>query len=453
MSKVDHNLTLKAMEKVSWVSSSGQSNEPKRPVKYTSTEVKKRGAYNPSALFSRLTDHLFDEDNIPELITASYQDDYDILHIHDIVLCRLSREAKDLPQLIYKKNEIELRLKERLKVIERKKLQLQLGEITGQINTIVGEEKKSKYLDESKELLTRYQQLGPVIRLKSFLCNTDETLDQENVDPNQEERLRIIRKYLEIAKKYIPINVVRIVPNDPRCPECGNELVPMDPEDYSVEVCEECGYERINLSKPSTFKDQTCQTKNTSNSDYEDRENFLKALECYLGEQQPPGDALFRALDEWASSYGHPDKETIRQTPLNDDTNDGTRGEYGKAMLYQALADTGYADNYKDVKLIGHLHWGWELPTMTQQERDIIVQDYDDTQKVYNRIKKDRKSSLNAQLRLYRHLEARNHKFRGKKVKPTEFKIPATPSIIEEHDMYWREMVKVIPDAKFTSLK
>ncbi len=446
-----------AISTVSWVG--GGSAQAKKPIRYARKEPQQRRThsavskpnYNLPSLFHRVTDVLFNADNIPDRISAMYSDDYDILHVHDVVLCKLNHEKRDLPDLFHKKEEIEKRLEDQLKIVERKKLLTQLEEVKSKIQTIETETRKKSYVEESKELLQRYQQLGPIIKVRSFLDEDSEEdkAKQEKKDPpespDQEERLRIIRRYLEIAKKYIAINVVRIIPNDRRCPGCGEDLVLVDPEDYSLERCEECGFERQNFSKPSFFKEAPNQGKSISNSDYEDRENFIKAFECYLGEQQAPPPSLFVALDGWAEKYEHPSKEEIRELPLNED---GTRGEYGKSMLLQALADEGYADYYKDVKLIGHLHWGWRLPSISQQDRDLIIQDYDNTQRVFNAIKKDRKSSLNTQLRLYRHLEARKIPCR-----PTDFKLPTTPNILEEQDIYWREMVKVIPGAEFTSLK
>lgn len=446
-----------AISTVSWVG--GGSVQAKKPIRYARKEPQQRRTqpsaskpnYNLPSLFHRVTDVLFNADNIPDRISATYSDDYDILHVHDVVLCKLNHEKQDLPDLFHKKEEIEKRLEDQLKIVERRKLLTQLEDIKSKIQTIETETRKKSYVEESKELLQRYQQLGPIIKVRSFLeeDNEEDKTNQEKKElvepPDQEERLRIIRRYLEVAKKYISINVVRIIPNDRRCPGCGEDLVLVDPEDYSLERCEECGFERLNFSKPSFFKEAPNQSKSISNSDYEDRENFIKAFECYLGEQQAPPPSLFAALDGWAEKYEHPPKEEIRELPLNED---GTRGEYGKSMLLQALADEGYADYYKDVKLIGHLHWGWRLPSISQQDRDLIIQDYDNTQRVFNAIPKERKSSLNTQYRLYRHLQARRIP-----CKPTDFKLPTTPNILEEQDIYWREMVKVIPGAEFTSLK
>lgn len=430
-----------SIQKTSWM-----NNSAKAPIRYPRREITPtiRTNYNLPTLFNRVTDVLLTEENIPDRILATYIDDYDILQVHDIILCKLNLEKKTLPDLYSQRNDIAQRLSDQLKIIERKKLHSQLEEIKKNIYLIEGEIKKKDYLAETKELINSYQQLGPIIKVKSFIEDIEKESEKEEITI-QEERLYIIKQYLDIAKKYIPLNVVRIIPNERSCPGCGQDLTFVDPEDYSIERCQECGFERLNLIKPSFCKEVNNQNKPVSNSDYEDKENFIKALECYLGEQKPPPESLFRALDNWAEKYNHPYKEEIKQLPLNDD---GTRGEYGKSMLLQALADEGYAEYYKDVKLIGHLHWGWKLPSVTQQERDLIIQDYDNTQKIFNEIPKERKSSLNTQYRLYRHLEARKIPCR-----PTDFKLPTTPGILEEQDIFWREMVNVIPGAKFTSLK
>lgn len=449
------NFTNIPIKTVSWVSSNNPKTKTLIPKKIpreifngkeSLNNSSSRGYYNLPSFFHCINDVLFNKDNIPDQISATYHDDYDILHIHDVVMCKLEHEQGELPDLRRKKSVIERRLNSNLKIVERKKLQSQLDKITTRINLIETRARERGYLESSKCLLDAYRRLGPVIRVKSFLDNTEVSEEAHlEANPQQDERFRIIRQYLQLAKKYIPLNVVRIIPNDRSCPGCGQDLILIDPEDFSLERCEECGFERYNLIKPSFTKEIINQSKSVSNSDYEDRENFIKAFECYLGEQQEPPNALFEALDSWAEKYNHPPKEVIRQLPLNED---GTRGEYGKSMLLQALADEGLADYYKDVKLIGHLQWGWRLPSVGQQDRDLIIQDYDNTQKIFNAIPKERKSSLNTQYRLYRHLQARKIP-----CKPTDFKLPTTPGILEEQDGYWREMITVIPGAEFMSLK
>jgi hypothetical protein len=399
--------------------------------------------YNLPSLFNRVTDFLFDPENVPERISGTYTNDYDIMHVHDVVLYKINHEKKELGTLIQRREGIKKRLEEQLKIVERRKLEGQLEEISRKIEEVKTESRRKQYLDESKEYLEKYQQLGPIVRVKSFNASSEEDVDEI---PDQEERLVVIKKYLDIAKKYIPINVVRIIPNDLSCPGCGQELVIINPEDASLERCEECGFERINLVKFSFTKDSSSgQSKSLVTSDYEDEENFLKVQSCYLGEQSPPSPQLFAALDEWARKYDYPTKEEIREMPLNED---GSRGPITKSMLFLALGELGYAENYKDIRLIGHLQWGWRLPVLSQQEREIILQDYRATQKIFNSIKKGRKSSLNAQLRLYRHLEAR-----GIPCQPSDFKLPTTPGILEEQDEYWKEMIKAIPGATFRPLK
>lgn len=421
---------------VNWVNK--ESSKPLRP-----TVQKTKNNYSFPTLFQRVTDVLFDDENIPNRIVATYGDDYDITHIHEIIIVKLEKENRELPFLQEKKVEIEEKLDNRLKVIQRKKITHELEVLNKRIDDLQNNRRKNEYIEESKEYLRRYQEMGPVMNKKSFM---DEEVARQVDEKQLEERIIIIRRYLDIAKKYIPINVIRIVIQDQSCPGCGGfNLLSDDPEYNTLERCQDCGYERLNFGQPSLMREGNLSTKTPSNSDYEDRENFVKALECYLGEQPKPPENLFLALDNWAYKYEHPSKEEISQFPIN---SDGTRGVYGKEMLIQALGDEGYADYYKDWKLIGHLQWSWELPKIGQQDRDMIVADYDGTQKIFNTIKGERKSSMNTQLRLYRHLEARSIPCH-----PSDFKLPTTPGILEEQDIYWREMIKAIPKARFTSLK
>lgn len=414
---------------------------PRRPNRFAA-KIQPKTSIPP--IFRRLNEHLL-EDEIPERIEGVYSDDYDILKVHHIILAKLKKEKKDIHLLTRRREALLIKLEQRLKVVERTKLIHELHKLNLTIESIDSDERKNNYLLASQQLIKNYQQLGPMIRHVSFVSD-EETNDFSEVVPQQSERLSIIRKYLLIAKQYININVIRIISNIQHCPNCGHDLILVDPEDYSLERCEECGYEKINLSKsiPTTGAG-VVSMKDMLNFGSEDRENFIHALECYLGEQQTPPGELFEALDKWSTSYHHPSKDRILEMPLN---KNGTRGEYGREMLLQALGDIGYADNYKDLRLIGHLYWGWELPTLSHQERELIIQDYDNTQVILRNIMRGRKSSINTQIRLYRHLEARGHD-----VNPADFKLPATPSIIEEADSYWRVMITAIPGAIFTSLK
>lgn len=397
---------------------------PKRPSRYIEKDKN----------IERETPRFLLSNEIPHEIVATYSSDYNILYIHDIILSKLQKEKEELPLLEKKKEFLERTLENPLTMVERKRLTAQLENITSQIDAISFDKKLNTYLQESKEYLEKYRQMGPVIKVKSFT-------KKESTIGESDERLSIIRKYITIAEKYIPIDVIQIIPNDRTCPGCKKDLVLVDPENYTLERCPECGYERLNFAQPAPSREE----RKVTSSDYIDRENFTKAFVNYLGEQEPPGENLFQALDEWAISYGHPPKEEVVKMPLN---KDGTRGDYGKTMLLQALSDTSFTNHYSDYRLIGHLYWGWKLPVMSPQEREIIFQDYDATQTVFRSLPRERKSSLNTQYRLYRHLEAR-----GYDVSPANFKLPTTPGIIEEHDACWKEMVKVIPNAKYRSLK
>jgi hypothetical protein len=103
-------------------------------------------------------------------------------------------------------------------------------------------------------------------------------------------------------------------------------------------------------------------------------------------------------------------------------------------MMFKALSETNNSVFYEDVNLICHLYWGWLLPDISADE-DQIMNDYDMTQDVFKKIPKDRRSSLNAQYRLWQHLRIRGYKY-----PIDDFKIVKTPDILVEHDRIMKIM-------------
>ena len=119
---------------------------------------------------------------------------------------------------------------------------------------------------------------------------------------------------------------------------------------------------------------------------------------------------------------------------------EGRRGKTTKQLMYKALLETGNSGYYEDINLICHVYWGWLLPDIEHLE-DRIMHDYDVTQRIYNEIPKDRRSSLNSQFRLYVHL-LRYQKEISFPIRAKDFKIPTTRDILEWHYSIWSEIVR-----------
>jgi hypothetical protein len=106
--------------------------------------------------------------------------------------------------------------------------------------------------------------------------------------------------------------------------------------------------------------------------------------------------------------------------------------------MYKALKDTGNSDYYDHINIILNEMWGWVLPDVSHLE-DKIMEDYDTSQRIYEVIPKDRKSSLNSQFRLFKHLRRLGYPCKSK-----DFRIPTTHDILEFHNSTWAKMCEIL---------
>lgn len=82
--------------------------------------------------------------------------------------------------------------------------------------------------------------------------------------------------------------------------------------------------------------------------------------------------------------------------------------------------------------------WGWALMDFSHLE-DQVMDDYDTSQRVYEILPKDRKSSLNRQFRTYKHLRRL-----GFPCRTSQFRIPTTHDILEFHNTMWSKICEVL---------
>jgi hypothetical protein len=440
---------------------------------------------------------------LPDRIFGTYTDDYNILQVHALIMARFSQRRKETIGNIERYiKELQGRLRVPHTLVERKAIQEEITRATFDLDRIVRDIDLQEYLQQSSELLDLYRTIGTKIHTVSFagssqpnvltIClqmeseatvteavanaeanigNANEaTADKDNeavandiagqpviptvpvvpttdseghhIDTEDEiETLRhlVISSYLEIARQYIIVDVIREIStfSATKCIACQAELTDDDPSGIGsgMRHCYECGVERNTLHRAPFYRD--VERVNTSDRNgYDNSENFEKALMRYQGKQPNRLPVhLFKDLDEYFLAYGLPLSEKIRELPLNAE---GEKDSTSRETMLKALSDTGYPTYYEDINLVCHLYWGWLLPDVAHLE-DQIMEDYRKTQQVYDQIPKDRKSCLNTQYRLFKHLEARGHK-----CKIDEFKVVKTRDILEYHDDTWRVLCEAV---------
>lgn len=369
------------------------------------------------------------EDNvedIPQVITGVYYDDFDIIKVNNIILKRF--------KLLKKKtlHTLKDQLKEEIKkldtctsIVNQKYIQRNIDEYRNQINKIQSNELVNEYLSLTSNLIEQYKKLRKYT--KTITIDNKLSVCNDNNDEDTERQL-IIYQYLEIARRYITVNVVRKMDNKIQCDNCGYEFN-VDEYNDLVLTCNKCGTDRqlitkLTINKPST----STMVKNK----YDDRDNFRKAIMIFQGKYpiKIPSD-LFPKLDKYFTSYNLNTSDYIKSLPLD---SNGRKDNTSKELMYKALSSIDYSEFYKHINLLCHLYWGWLLPDISNLEESLMI-DYELSQKVIIKIVKNRKSCIGREFRLYQLL--RRHGFQ---CSPRDFRIIKTADILELYKSLWHSV-------------
>lgn len=340
-----------------------------------------------------------------------YDNDLNIIEVHEQVLKKLERERmKMLPEI---EREIKALENSNCESIVEKKF------IEEQINNL---RKKQHFIENS---LNEYK------KLSEPLLENYKKLKQVREHPQRNRAiLHVISDYVDVVRLFIPCNIYRKKQNK-ICTFCGNELefTVLD----GIRYCSNCFSEicpemiSFNINKENIIH---------RFNNYEDRENFWKTIVRFQGKQNIKlPESLFRDLDNYFRSYGLPTGDEIKKMPLSED---GRKANTNKELMFRALFHTGYSAFYEDINLICHEYWGWSLPDISHLE-DIIMQDYDSFQNIYQQVKTSRKSCLSTQFLLYKFL-----KRHGFPCKVDDFKLARTNDILEFHENVYDHVCQIL---------
>lgn len=375
-------------------------------------------------------------EDIPTKISGTYNEDYNILYVDEIIRKKLRQEKFNYVtglQLKYK-NLIELSKKPQTYVMREKTLE-SIKKLEEDINQIESGEKLNIYDSKVKNILVEYRKFNGRVKTVIFDMNDEEKY--EEMDDDLRYRAHLIENFLEIASEYIQIDITKIN-NKPAdiCNGCGMSLAKVATNEAGTIRCPnlDCQTEHNVIILAKLAKDGSRINTNNSTDD-ESIDNFLRAFTRYQGLQpEQPDNSLYKELDAYFARYDRPPGHEIRKLSLN---SRGRRGDTDHKMLLDALSQTGRSEYYEDVNLIGHLYWGWTLPKVMHL-RERIIDKYNKTQKVFYQIppdQRERTSSLGTQYRLWRHLQLEGHE-----CYMDEFKIAENSESLRTHNKLWKLM-------------
>lgn len=384
----------------------------------------------------------FGEENNPDTISITYKNDLNIMIIHDTIRkkfsnsrSKLNQHKKDIERLT-KSLQFSTSINDSRCIMEEIK---ELENLTLKINT--GSDWED-YKNDAEQYLIAYIYISD--KKTSNVISVGKKVKTCVDIEIQERRLNIIDEYIKIAKKYININSSKIIKLQVNCPICGMVFKDVnDGQDNGLFTCQICGWYRENLAK-SVFSKEGGKTSAGSKNDYNDRENFTKAVIRYSCKQSKNfNENLFQDLDEYFVNNKMRTGEEIRARP-------GKKSEISFQIMLKALTTLSrpkksehlyrkcYSDYYEDIRLIMHNYWGYPISDITHLLPKLL-NIYNSTQEYYNSLTTDerggRDAALNTQFRLLVQLKALNYPCNKK-----DFKIQSSRESLENHQNLWKKM-------------
>ena len=310
------------------------------------------------------------------------------------------------------------------------KLEREIEERKREIKTHQDQSKINHHEQEIKRIRNEINDYENDISLNDYISSTRDILgDLLGEYSNDEEKMD---QYFTLCRKHIQIDLIRDSKEANFCRGCGQrieETVQLD----TIQACPHC--DCLNsVMRPTKY----IRDIEYGNSVYdEDIINFIKVLDKFEGKNTTNiHESLYDELDEYMENVNMKHGEYYRALPL---TKDGEKKGTSKKILWQALESLGYNQYYEEASYLCHVYWGWALPDLSAY-RDKLIEDYQSTQAVWLRIKKDfdRSASLGTQYRLYVQLCALDYPY----CKKENFRIQEMVDSLRLHNRAWARMCK-----------
>jgi len=295
----------------------------------------------------------------------------------------------------------------------------------------ISDQYKKEYISRVSPIINEYRNLGTIRTYHSFNnnVNIEESIDRKRY------RLGLIEDFLNIASKYININISK-KDISTGCSSCGYDISKLEEHETDSFTCPNCYVEIVKMVGVVSSSQETGKKVSTGDS----KINFVKDLNRFQGKfkntKVPPN--LIELLDIYFTEHNFPIGTEIKSSPE-------LLKKTSKELMYKALKTVGMSKFYKDVNLICNLYWDWELINLDDLETKILER-YDIINEVFEKMKDDRSSALNTQYELWWILTDLGYPCDAK-----EFKVPKTEEIFNYHEKKRHEICDQL-GWNFTSL-
>lgn len=252
---------------------------------------------------------------------------------------------------------------------------------------------KKKYIEMSKKMLDEYKNIY-----------------NKPVSINDTEKNKHIYNFYKMANIFVKIPYIKPNIQKKTCINCNSDISNYEFKKYSY-ICKICGLEEISYINTIDFTEDNKQTPE------KDKETFTKALLKFQGKNNEDiPNIILQKLYEYCDNYGTNYIDVKKQD------------------MYCMLQELGYPNYYEDINLILFKFNKTPLPDLSSYEEQLKV-NYMLGENIYEKIKTDRKSSLNIQYLLFKHLEKLKYP-----CNKDDFKIIETREILIGYDQIWKQI-------------
>ena len=343
---------------------------------------------------------------------------YDILQLDEKIKRLIQDEAKNIDKYKNRMEEITKLLSDKsLPYRKKKEIEEEKKVLDTKIKDLETNNMFSEYICISQKIISEYMQLLLVPVNISFFGKKKESSD---VDEKKED---LLEKFLDIAKKYIPIKTYKKEIKKKTSCECGNS------SDFTYTentiTCEVCGIETSIYTIQTNFKDID-RVNLSQKYKYSKRVYFRDTVNRYEGKQNKKIDKkVYDDTENWFVKHN---------LLVAGETFHEKHSKITKDHLYMALSETGHNLHYEDINLLHNQFTGIPCPDISHV-RNEIFEDFDKVMSVYETMDVDRVNSLNSQYILYQLLRRRKVK-----VNVNDFGMLKTRERLLEYDEIFKQI-------------
>lgn len=354
-----------------------------------------------------------------EPINIRYSNDYPIDELDQKIKLYLSegiriKELKKKLDILYQE----------FKLAETAVLTMQIAKKINRYIEIINQckdfQEYNNYINETQKYIEEYKKLSPY--------QGEDIINEDQNYPDEQDilRLTLIKRYLNKASDYYPLNIMCVNKSQTvSCQNCGFDMSSVDTQSQGTIDCPECSA----LFKSENLIDFSTKTVVQCSREYDASSTIRREYDEFQGKERLYIDPeIFDLLDTYFISIGVGSSTKIRQLPLN---KYGKREGTSRKMLDTAFKEIGRPEFYKHCNKIGREYWGWELRDLGDKTAE-FMNAFRETQSYFPLVKKKgRTSNVCSQYRLMQELI-----HIGVDVCIDEFKLPGMDSCIRSEKIY-----------------